>query len=132
MPDSFDRDIYLVLDDFGDRLGWAWPETDVADTDRATVIRHLLDGQYSSPVRIVAFNPAEGWSRDVTDDIAAELAKHAPIVTRYPHRLRTSSPTTQGRAECADGLGTSDDTLRSVICSPVLAPSLFRGENSAP
>jgi len=75
VPDSFDRDIYLVLDDFGDRLGWAWPETDVAHTDRATVIRHLLEGQYSSPVRIVAFNPAEGWSRDVTDDIAAELAQ---------------------------------------------------------
>ena len=75
VPDSFDRDIYLVLDDFGDRLGWAWPETDVADTDRATVVRHLLEGQYSSPVRIVAFNPAEGWSRDVTDDIAAELAQ---------------------------------------------------------
>ena len=75
VPDSFDRDIYLVLDDFGDRLGWAWPETDVADTDRATVIRHLLEGQYSSPVRIVAFNPAEGRSRDVTDDIAAELAQ---------------------------------------------------------
>ena len=73
MPDSFDRDIYLVLDDFGDRLGWAWPETDVADTDRATVIRHLLEGQYSSPVRIIAFNPAEGWSRDVTEDIANDL-----------------------------------------------------------
>jgi hypothetical protein len=47
----------------------------VAHTDRATVVRHLLEGQYSSPVRIVAFNPAEGWSRDVTDDIAAELAQ---------------------------------------------------------
>ena len=75
VPDSFDRDIYLVLDDFGDRLGWAWPETDVAHTDRATVIRHLLEGQYSSSVRIVAFNTAEGWSRDVTEDIAAELAQ---------------------------------------------------------
>jgi hypothetical protein len=75
VPDSFDRDIYLVLDDFGDRLGWAWPETDVAHTDRATLVRHLLEGQYSSPIRIVAFNTAEGWSRDVTDDIAAELAQ---------------------------------------------------------
>jgi hypothetical protein len=28
-----------------------------------------------SPVRIVAFNTAEGWSRDVTDEIAAELAQ---------------------------------------------------------
>jgi hypothetical protein len=44
-------------------------------TDRATLIRHLLEDQYSSPVRIVAFNTAEGWSRDVSDEIAAELAQ---------------------------------------------------------
>jgi hypothetical protein len=69
------RDVYLVLDDFGERLGRSWCETDEADADRATLIRHLLEGQYSSPVRIVAFNTAEGWSRDVTDDIAAELAQ---------------------------------------------------------
>jgi hypothetical protein len=31
--------------------------------------------QYSSPVRIVVFNTAEGWARDVTEDIAAELAQ---------------------------------------------------------
>jgi hypothetical protein len=39
------------------------------------VIRHLLEGQYSSPIRIVAFNTVEGWSRDVSDEIAAELAQ---------------------------------------------------------
>jgi len=65
----------LVLDDFGSRLGRSWRETDEANTDRATLIRHLLESQYSSPVRIVAFNTAEGWSRDVTDEIAAELAQ---------------------------------------------------------
>jgi hypothetical protein len=32
-------------------------------------------GQYESPVRIVAFNIAEGWSRDVTVDIADELRR---------------------------------------------------------
>ena len=26
--------------------------------------------EYSHPVRVVAFNTAEGWSRDVTEDIA--------------------------------------------------------------
>ena len=70
-----DRTVYLVLDDFGARLGWAWCETDVTDTDRPTLIRHLLEGQYTSPVRIVAFNTAEGWSRDATDEIAAEVAQ---------------------------------------------------------
>jgi len=73
VPDALDRDVYLVLDDFGERLGRSWCETDEADTDRATLIRHLLDGQYSSPVRIIAFNTAEAWSRDVTEDIANDL-----------------------------------------------------------
>jgi hypothetical protein len=34
-----------------------------------------MTGQYSDPVRVVAFNTAEGWSRDVTNDFADELAK---------------------------------------------------------
>ena len=75
VPDPLSRDVYLVLDDVGGRFGLAWPAADVADTDRPTMIRHLLEGQYSSPVRVVAFNTAEGWSRDVTEDIAAELAQ---------------------------------------------------------
>jgi hypothetical protein len=37
-----DRDIYLVLDDFGDRLGRAWRETEEEDTDRETLIRDLM------------------------------------------------------------------------------------------
>ena len=66
------RDVYLVLDGFGEGLGRSWREM---DTDRPTLIRHLLEGQFSSPVRIVAFNTAEGWSRDASDEIAAELAQ---------------------------------------------------------
>jgi hypothetical protein len=58
--DDFDRTVYLVLNDFAGAFGGlAWSETDLADTDRATLIRHLLEGQYSSPVRIVAFNTAK-------------------------------------------------------------------------
>ena len=63
------RDIYLVLDDFGS-LGRVWRETDEAGTNRTWMIRNLLEGQYENPVRIVAFNMAEGWCRDVTLDIA--------------------------------------------------------------
>jgi hypothetical protein len=65
-------DVYIVLEDFGP-LGRAWRETPDDQTDRATLIRHLLEGQYESPIRIVAFNTAEGWSRDVTEDIANDL-----------------------------------------------------------
>ncbi|MCP3459660.1 hypothetical protein [Bradyrhizobium sp. CCGUVB23] len=38
-----------------------------------TLINHLLDGEYIRPMRIVAFNTAKGWSRDVTAEIADEL-----------------------------------------------------------
>ena len=72
---DLDRTVYLVLDDFGGKHGWAWSETEVTATDRPTVIRHLLEGKYLSPVRVVAFNTAEGWSRDVSDEIATELAQ---------------------------------------------------------
>jgi hypothetical protein len=72
VPDRTDReDVYIVLDDFG-HLGRAWRETDEAQADRTTLLRDLLEGQYENPVRIVAFNTAQGWSRDVTVDIADE------------------------------------------------------------
>ncbi|MEJ6906733.1 hypothetical protein, partial [Bradyrhizobium japonicum] len=64
-----ERDIYLVLDDFGGRLGRAWTETDEEHTDRETLLRHLMEGQYSNPARIVSFNTGEGWSRDASEDI---------------------------------------------------------------
>ena len=70
-----DVDVYLLLDDFGGRLGRAWRETNEGETDRATLIRYLLEGQYNCPVLIVAFNLAEGRARDVTEDIANELLK---------------------------------------------------------
>jgi hypothetical protein len=42
VPSSDDLDIYLVLDDLGSLLGRIWQETKEEDTNRATLIRHLL------------------------------------------------------------------------------------------
>jgi len=75
--DRLDRDIYLVLEDFGARAGCAWRETDEADTDLETVIRLILSAEYTYPVRIVAFNPSEGWSRDATSEVADAVAQRA-------------------------------------------------------
>ena len=74
IPETSHRDVYLVLDDFGS-LGRVWRETDEMGPNRAWMIRNLLDDQYENPIRIVAFNTAEGWSRDVTTDIADELRR---------------------------------------------------------
>ena len=67
-----EKDTYLVLDDYG-RIGRAWRETDVEATDLETVISDLLSGQCKNPVRVVGFNTAEGWSQDVSADVAREL-----------------------------------------------------------
>jgi hypothetical protein len=82
-----DRDIYLVLDTFGD-IGLAWRETGEADTQRAALVRDLLEGQYEDPVRIVAFNTAEGWSRDVTEDVADEVQEYCADLDEIPVYLR--------------------------------------------
>jgi len=69
-----DHDVFLVLIDFGEGLGKEWPEADQQRTDRDSVIRDLLAGQHSDPVRVIAFNTAEGWSREVSADIVREVA----------------------------------------------------------
>ena len=84
VPES--SDVYLVLEDFG-RLGRAWRETDEAATDRATLIRDLIEEQYENPVRIVAFNIMEGWSRDVTVDIADELRRRCVEFGELPDKI---------------------------------------------
>src|SRR6185312_16616295 len=74
VPHVADQDTYLVVDDFG-WIGCVWRETDAGSTDREALIRALAHGEFNKPVRIVAFNTAAGWSRDMTVDIADELRR---------------------------------------------------------
>jgi hypothetical protein len=64
--------VYIVLNDFGP-LGRAYVETDEANATESNVVSNISNGDYSKPIRVVAFNTAEGWSRDVTEDIAQAL-----------------------------------------------------------
>jgi hypothetical protein len=73
---SDDVTVYLVLEDFG-QLGRAFLETDIGEADRETIIRNFMSGQYEKALRVVAFNTAEGWSRDVSEDIAGEVLDRA-------------------------------------------------------
>jgi hypothetical protein len=81
VPGDEDRDVCLVVSDFS-RRGSAYCETDVEATDLETVIQDLLDGQYSNPVRVVSFNTAEGWSRDISTDVAEELRRRCDLQMR--------------------------------------------------
>ena len=72
-----DVTVYIVLNYFGSRLGRAYCETGEDETDESTTIENILSGQYSHPLRVVAFNTAEGWARDVTEDIARAVLDRA-------------------------------------------------------
>jgi hypothetical protein len=72
---SDDLTVYLVLNDY--RTGLAYVETAAEEADRETVIRNFLNGQYSDALRVVAFNTAEGWSQDVSEDIVSEVLERA-------------------------------------------------------
>jgi hypothetical protein len=63
-PAETGHDTYLVLDDFGGNLGRVWRETAEADANHETLIRDLLDDQYSRPRRIVAFNKSADAGSD--------------------------------------------------------------------
>jgi len=79
-----DRTVYLVLDDFVD-LGLCWRETGLEATDFETMINDLLGGQYYNPVRVIGFNTAEGWSRDVSGEVADELRRRCDL--QVPHNI---------------------------------------------
>jgi hypothetical protein len=71
---QFDVTVHIVLDDFGNS-GRAYRETAEQAADFNTVVDDLIAGQFNNPVRVIAFNISEGWSRDVSDHVAWELLK---------------------------------------------------------
>jgi hypothetical protein len=75
VPD-FDVTVHIVLDDFG-AAGRVYRETDETGASHSDVIDDLLTGQFNNPLRVIAFNTAEGWARDVSEDIAWELTRRA-------------------------------------------------------
>jgi hypothetical protein len=78
VPTDHDQTIYLVVNKFG-YLGTAFTETDVEQADLETVITDLMSGQYSDPVRVVAFNTTEHWSDDASEDVARESMRRLDL-----------------------------------------------------
>jgi hypothetical protein len=78
VPNGDDQTVYLVLDDFG-RLGRSYRKTDPERADLETTITDLMTGQFNSPVRVVAFNTAERWAEDASEDIAREIMRRVDL-----------------------------------------------------
>jgi hypothetical protein len=91
---SPDHDLHFVLCDFG-KYGKAYIETDPSKADRDTIVRNMIDGQYGRPVRVIALNPEEGWSRDVSEEIAKAVLTAAeveePCVDGRDERIRAGT-----------------------------------------
>jgi hypothetical protein len=107
IPSDNDQTVYLVAEDFG-KLGRAWREADYEATDLETVILDLLSGQYNNPIRVVAFNTAERWSEDVSEDVACELRR------RCDQQLRDLPSSIQDFVERQEGTAWRQLTLRLV------------------
>jgi hypothetical protein len=75
---SSDHDLHFVLCDFG-KYGKTYIETDPNEADRDTIVRNMIAGQYDRPLRVIALNPDEGWSRDVSEEIAKAVLTAAEV-----------------------------------------------------
>ncbi len=87
IPAAPAQTVYLVLDDFG-RLGRAYVETDEKKADLEAVVDALMTGQYSAPVRVVAFNVAAAWAKDASKEVAREVLERARL---EQHELGSST-----------------------------------------
>ncbi|AMN43686.1 hypothetical protein [Rhodoplanes sp. Z2-YC6860] len=76
VPDAVAGAVYMVLDDFG-KLGRAWREMDEEQTSEQDVVHAIISGEYTRPIKVVAFDLDKRWVRDVTEDIARAVVTTA-------------------------------------------------------
>ena len=67
VPYGADETIFVVVENTGS------PEREVERSDLETVVADLLAGQFEDPVRVLAFNTLEHWSKDLSADVAREI-----------------------------------------------------------
>jgi hypothetical protein len=90
---------YLVLDEIG-HFGNVWREISEGEANETTIVQWVIEGQFSCPIKIVAFNTDDGWSRDVTQEVAARLLDFnrdgvalSPVARDFVERVTGQSAT---------------------------------------
>lgn len=72
---AHDAEVFLIEADVirdGKREPY-FAERDSAQTGRADTIADIVAGQVENVRRVYCFNPFEGWSRDVSEDMARDV-----------------------------------------------------------
>jgi hypothetical protein len=72
VPYGADQTIYVVVDGLG-QSGTFRQERSVERTDFEAVVADLMSGTFNDPIRVVAFNTLEHWSKDISIDVAQEI-----------------------------------------------------------
>jgi hypothetical protein len=86
VPREDDHDVYLVVvDDLAGLAGSGAKPTSSRPTSRRL---SPIEGQYKNPIGIFAFNTAEGWARDASADVAAELRQRCDQLHDLPASLQ--------------------------------------------
>ena len=75
VPYGADQTVYVVVDNSGHVDG----EAQVERADFDTVVDEFMAGQFVDPVRVVAFNTLEHWSRDLSAEVAREIEMRCDI-----------------------------------------------------
>src|SRR4029453_14905075 len=70
VPYGADETIFVVIENAGAPGG---VEREVERSDLKTVVADLLAGQFEDPVRVLAFNTLEHWSKDLSADVVREI-----------------------------------------------------------
>lgn len=78
VPYGADQTAYLVVVGVS-ASGRVYRETEVERTDFEAIIADFLTGQFSDPIRVIAFNTLEHWSDDISEAVAVEIQTRCDI-----------------------------------------------------
>jgi len=70
VPYGADETVFVVIENSG---APGSINREVERTDLETIVADLLAGQFADPVRVLAFNTLEHWSKDLSADVAREI-----------------------------------------------------------
>jgi hypothetical protein len=71
VPYGADQTTYVVVDIC--KHGKIYQEIEIERADFEAALTDLLSGQFNEPIRVVAFNTLEHWSKDISVDVAREI-----------------------------------------------------------
>jgi hypothetical protein len=69
VPYGADETVFVVIEN----AGAPGAQREVERSDLETVVADLLAGQFEDPVRVLAFNTLEHWSKDLSAAVAREI-----------------------------------------------------------